>query len=107
MSLGIFNRLWTLLEDACSELDFKLATAGVDTASTSHIDSTVLRKLSTMRIELSTQRNYASLITEMITFYTLTADGASDICENLREDLAKTQQCISDKVPNPLNIHVL
>jgi len=52
-----------------------------------------------MRSELHTQRNYASLITEMITFHTLTADDTSDFCESLREDLAKAQKCISDKLP--------
>ena len=25
LSLGIFDRLWTLLEDACTELDFRMA----------------------------------------------------------------------------------
>lgn len=27
-SLGIFNRLWTLLEEACTDLDFKLVQVG-------------------------------------------------------------------------------
>ncbi len=81
MSLGIFKRLWNLLEDACGELDFKPAIAYVDTASNSPFDIATLKKLSLMRIELDTQRNYANVVTEMITFYTLTVDDASDMCE--------------------------
>ena len=102
LSLGIFNRLWTLLEEACSELDFKLAISCDDTTTTINpqIDSTAIKTLSAMRVDLQTQRNYANVITEMVTFYTLTVDGANDICMRLKEDLAKTQQCISDKVPN-------
>ena len=76
--------------------------ACIDTASNSPFDTTALKKLSILRIELDTQCNYASVITEMITFYTLTADDASDICQSLREDLAKAWECISDKVPNTL-----
>lgn len=106
LSLGIFNWLWNLLEDACSELDFKLAMACIDTASNSPFDTTALKKLSLMRIELDTERNYANVITEMITFYTLTGDDASDMCESLKEDLATAQQCISNKVPNKHCIHV-
>ncbi len=90
------------MEDACGELDFKLAMAYVDTASNSPFDTATLKKLSLMRIELDTQHNYAKVVTEMITFYTLTADDASDMCESLREDLAIAQQSISDKVPNTL-----
>ncbi len=88
------------MEAACGELDFKLAMAYVDTASSSPFDTATLKKLSLMRIELDTQRNYAKVVTEMITFYTLTADDASDMCESLRQDLAIAQQSISDKVPN-------
>ncbi len=70
------------MEDACGELDFKLAMAYVDSASNSPFDTATLKKLSLMRIELDTQRNYAKVVTEMITFYTLTADDAvSDMCE--------------------------
>ncbi len=53
-----------------------------------------------MRVELETQLKYAEVIKEMITFYTLTMDGAGDICGSLKEDLGNTQQFISDKVPN-------
>ncbi len=68
--------------------------AYVDTASDSNFDTATLKKLSLMRIELDTQQNYANVVTEMITFYTLTADDNSDMCESLREDLATAQQCM-------------
>lgn len=71
-----------------------------DTANHPHVDSTILKKLSAVRVELQAQQSYANVITEMITFCTLTTDGDSDICKNLKEDLAKTQQCIAEKVPN-------
>ena len=73
----------------------------VDATNNPQVESsTDFKKLSAMRVELQTQQNYADVITEMITFHTLTTDGAGDICESLKEDLANTQQFISDKVPN-------
>ena len=57
-------------------------------------------------MELQTQQNYANVITEMITFDTLTMDGAGDVCKSLKENLAKMQQCISDKVSNTYQKYV-
>ncbi len=91
MSLGIFNRLWTLLEEACSELDFKLSSRGSSSPS--------FKKLGDMRVELQTERNYADLITQMITFHTLAVDSADDLCDQLKADLATSQLFISEKVP--------
>ncbi len=84
------------MEEACSELDFNLAKVTVDNGD----NSSAFNKLSGMQVELETQRKYAEVIKEIITFYTLTMDGAGDICGSLKEDLGNTQQFISDKVPN-------
>ena len=60
---------------------------------------TALKKLSSLRVGLQTQQSYANVITEVITFYILTMDGGGDAWQSLKEGLAKSQQCISDKVP--------
>lgn len=98
MSLGIFNRIWSLLEEACSDLDFKLFLHGRDSTGDSAIDSTLLKTLSAMRVEVQTQQSYADVLKEMITFYTLTTEDVSEACESLKTDLAKTIQDIGKKV---------
>ena len=53
----------------------------VDTTNHPCVDSTALKKLSSLRVELQTQQSYANVITEIITFYTLTMDGSGDVCQ--------------------------
>ena len=50
--------------------------ACVDTTNHSRVDSTALKKLSSLRVDLHTKQSNANLNTEMITFYTLNMDGA-------------------------------
>ncbi len=50
-----------------------------------------------MRVELQTERNY--LLTQMITFHTLTVHSADNLCDQLKADLATSQLFISEKVP--------
>jgi hypothetical protein len=81
LSLGIYNRLWSLLIGACTELDIKLALliSGEDSpsgSSTYNHFSTLLRKKSILQMELETQQNYVSVVDEMVTYSSLTLPDA-------------------------------
>lgn len=103
-----FNRLWTLLKEACSDLDFKLALHGHDSTSDPVVDNTLLKELSAMRVVLQTQQSYADVIKDMINIYTLKTktEDAGQACGSLKTDLANTQQDIGRKVPNSHYIHL-
>ena len=65
LSLGIFNRLWTLLEDACTELDLQLAEVGVgdNTGGGSFSQySAILNERSQLATWLSTQTSQAGAV---------------------------------------------
>lgn len=99
LSLGIFNRLWTLLEDACKSIDFKCAVEGSG-AGFSDDDVCDLNRLSRLKQELSTQRGYANLLSEMLTYSILTL-GSEDIrtlVANLKDEITATQESIANKV---------
>lgn len=70
MSLGIFKRIWTLLEEACIDLDFKLALHGHDSSSDPVCDNYTINQISALRVELQIQQSYADILKEMITVYT-------------------------------------
>lgn len=99
MSLGIYNRLWTLLEEACHNLDFKLASCDAS-ASDGASSNSGFSQLSLLRVELEAQKNLAAVLSEMLTFTALTVE---DPCSNpvyasLKEEVDKVQQLICDKV---------
>ena len=98
LSLGIYNRLWTLLEEACHELDFEVATCDIPTSSSDPSTSS-FKQLSLLNVELETQKNEAIVLSEMLTFSTLTMEDPynSHIYESF-DDLAKIQKTICDKV---------
>jgi hypothetical protein len=102
LSLGIFNRIWTLLEEACIEMDFKLAEAGGGGGSSSfntYYESTLGRR-STLKLELETQQSYVAHIDEMITYTTLMMPGAddSDFLDGMREEATATHSRIHTMV---------
>ncbi len=59
--------MWTLIEDACKELDFKCAVEGSGAGFTES-DTLTLQKLSSLKFELATQRKYAKLLSEMLVY---------------------------------------
>ena len=107
LSLEIFNRLWKLLEEACRELDFRLAVEHEGSVSDSHsMSSSSFKRLSLLKMELETQDKYANLITEMMTYSTLSVDsGNSDILDSFRAELTVAQKGIHDTVYYLIKVH--
>ncbi len=99
MSLGIYNRLWNLLEEACHKLDFNLATCDVS-ASVGASSSSGFSQLSLLRVELEAQKNLAAVLSDMLTFITLTVEDPCNnpVYDSLKEDVDKAQKLICDKV---------
>ncbi len=92
LSLGIFDRLWTLLENSCKEADFRLA---VDSNSGSASTSS-FHKLSVLKLESQTLADYSRLVSEMHTYATLSAVSDPAILNNLQIELCTTQKRMQD-----------
>ena len=91
LSLGIFNRLWSLLSDACSELDLKLAESSeeqVNGGSTYNHYVTLIRRRSVLRTEMNNQKNYVTVVNEMVTFASISLSDAehNSVLKELRRD---------------------
>ena len=68
--------------------------------SDSHsVSSSSFKRLSVLKMELETQDKYANLITEMMTYTTLSVDsGNSGILDSFRAELTVAQKGIQDTV---------
>ena len=75
LSLGIFDRLWTLLEDACKELDLRLAEAnhgkGGVGGDTFIQYSVTLQQKASLKSQLDSQKAHANLLEQLATFFSL------------------------------------
>lgn len=71
LSLGIFLRLWNLLEESCNELDLRVALAptGQDVSDTL---SAKLEKRFLMKAKLEEKRQYTLMLEQMVTYFSLT-----------------------------------
>lgn len=103
MSLGIFNRLWSLLGDACSELDLKLAESSrgnVNGGSTYNHYVALLRRRSVLRMEMENQQNHVTVMNEMVTFASLTLPDAehNNILKELRMDADAAHTSLNNMV---------
>lgn len=74
LSLGIFNRLWTLLEKRCKELDFSLAIEGASASGFSGDSADMLTKWSNLQLEVKTSIQYADVISDLLTYSSVTVD---------------------------------
>jgi len=93
--------LWTLLEDSCHELDFKLAVDRAGTGSISELSVSMVRKLSLMKFERDTLQKLADVTSEMLTFYSLTVveEPCTDsVHKSLCDDVSTAQKNVADKV---------
>ena len=75
LSLGIFDRLWTLLEDACTERDMRMAEAnhgggGVGTDTFVQYSAT-LQQRSCLKAQLESQLAHVTVLEQFVTFVTL------------------------------------
>lgn len=75
LSLGIYDRLWTLLEEACTSLDLRLAEAnhGLPSSggSTFNQYSIVLEQRSSLKAQLQSQNSHAEMLQQLSTYLTL------------------------------------
>ena len=100
LSLGIFNRLFELFEDACQELDIKLATRGTTTV----MGGGSFQKYEVMLKQLSELKEQHTAKTAKLTFQSqllsyllviVPAPQHSRTVQNVREELTLTRQKIS------------
>lgn len=103
LSLGIFNRLWTLLEAACQELDFKIALENASSGSTGDtnaISVSMVRKLTLMKFERDTLQKMADVTSEMFTYSSLIAEDPStdSACQSLSKDVSTAMKTVANKV---------
>lgn len=103
LSLGIYNRIWDLLCDACHDLDLQLAHVSGgggncvgDSSFTRY--SNALHRRSSLKLELQTQESYGTVINQMITYALLSSPTDEDFLSGLRKEAATTQQAIRDMV---------
>ncbi len=87
------------MEDACKELDFKCAVEGSGAGFTES-DTLILQKLSSLKFELTTQRKYAKLLSEMLvyTLLTNTSENINTLAASMRDEITSTQQNINNMV---------
>lgn len=75
LSLGIFNRLWTLLEEACTSLDLRLAEENHGPSGTGghtfNEYSIVLEQRSSLKVQLESQVSHAELLEQLATYLSL------------------------------------
>ena len=101
LSLGIFNRLWTLLEEQCKELDFSLATESVTSASSfCNGSADTLTRWSNLKLELEADLKYTEVISDLITYTTVAVEDivSNTFYSSLKEELEATKRRIKDMV---------
>lgn len=109
MSLGIFNRLWSLLEDACIELDFLSGCSGNDFT----LQASTFQRRSLLKMELECQRNFEKLMNQMLTYAILTIpDEESEVIKDLKKEVAAIHSkvdamvIITSQIRNAISVYV-
>lgn len=99
LSLGIFNRLWTLLENCCKDLTSYWPQKSL---ATSFVGATVdtLAKLSNLKLELKTSTQYSEVISDLLMYATISTDdvSTSPFLKSLSDELAQADQRTKDLV---------
>ena len=104
LTLGIYNRIWSLLGGALTELDLKLAKlkSGDTTPTTSTYKhfSSLLERIALKQFEVDTQRDYAKVVDEMVTHFTLTSPDAqtSSFIKKLRTSATSAHKTLKKMV---------
>ena len=102
LSLGIFNRFWSLLSDACSKLDLKLAETSEESVSVAARTTTmsIFRRRSVLRTELSNEQNHVTVTDEMVTFASISLPYAehSSMLKELRRDVDAAHTLLNNMV---------
>lgn len=100
ISLGIFNRLWVLLEDACSELDLLLAqySSGSSSGSTFEQYSSALKEEQQLKSALQLEVNKATMLEQLVTYITIHTPSASTDMTTLRHEASKARMSVAGMV---------
>lgn len=79
ISLGIYDRLWELLEGACTELDLLLAkhtsTGGIGNSFDEYVAS--LKKREQLQASLHTAEQWVTMLDQLVTYFSLYVPNAS------------------------------
>lgn len=100
LSLGIFDRLWTLLEEACTELDLYLAeSASHDWGAADTFDryASALNHLSELKEKRFTQEQQSSMLSQLATYLSLTPSNNGAFLL-IRREASLTTQAIAQTV---------
>lgn len=101
LSLGIYNRLWSLLEEDCTELDLKLAASSPGAVSggvSFQQYSSRLKDRASLKAKLETQQSYAMLAEQLTTFLSLSNGEESETLQTLRGEAAAARKKANDMV---------
>ena len=101
ISLGIYDRLWELLEDACNELDLLLAkqSSGMD-GNTFDRYCKALKESAALRLKLRSQQMHAEVLGNHTTFlmFNLPDPSNDPVLLHLRKEESSVLQEISATV---------
>ena len=103
LSLGIFNRLWTLLGEACTELDLKLAECSGSGDNISAGESyshyiALLKRRSLLRMEMETQQGYVKVMDQLVTYTALALPDADDTLTELQKEAVAAHKILDNMV---------
>ena len=103
LSLGIYNRLCSLLGEAFNELDLKLSESSeesIGSGSTYNHYVGSMRRRSGLATELDNQQNELIVLNEMMTFTSISLPDAedNDVLKELRKDADATHTSVNNMV---------
>lgn len=102
MTLGIYDRLWELLEGECTKLDLLLAehTPGGETGTSYDQYVTALRKREQLSASLVTQEQRATLLEQLVTYFSLNLTNAAQNQQllDLRQEASKARLRVTELV---------
>ena len=102
ITLGIFLRLFVLLEDTCHQLDLSASLQGSDCGPSYERYSAALRKLTNIKDEQLRLQNELSVLEQIVTFTAATAANATS--NPLFNNLASTVASMKEKKKKYVNV---
>ena len=103
ITLGIFLRLFVLLEDACHQLDLSASLQGSDCGPSYERYSAALHKLTNIKDERLRLQNELNVLEQIITFTAATAANATS--NPLFNNLASTVASMKEKKKHVRVLH--
>ena len=105
LSLGLFNRLWTLLEEACTELGLRLASRRkpwfpVTCGSTFNQYSVLLEKMSSIKLQLESKTSHTRVLEQLAVYISLSVPNpeSSEPLKAIRREAGVARQKVDQIV---------